>query len=161
MNQKAIAFAAIAGLCLAGAAQAAPSSGFLGTWVLDLTKAPPPAAGQPPLPKSVTRTVKDAGGGKWTTTFEEVGADGKTETPSATYSTDGAPAPVSGAPDVDMVSVTSPDANTLVVTESKAGKAVAKVTVKLSADSKQTIETVEAAGPDGKPVTQTQTWNRK
>jgi len=147
---------------LAGAsANAAPNPKFLGTWVLDMSKAPAPAAGAPAGPKSLTLVTSDAGGGKWKSTVDLVAADGKTTHQESTYTIDGKPSPISGDPNVDTIVVTSPDANTLVLAESKAGKAVGKTTVKLAASGNQQIITNEGTGPDGKPMSRTQTWNRK
>ncbi|HXZ67518.1 MAG TPA: hypothetical protein VEH07_02915 [Alphaproteobacteria bacterium] len=154
--------AAAAGMSFATvSADAAASSKFLGAWTLDLSKAPPPAAGAPPAPKSVTLVTSDAGGGKWKSAVDVVGADGKTTHQESTYTLDGKPNAVTGDANVDSIEVTCPDANTMVVAESKAGKPVSKVTVKLSADGKQQTATIEGTGPDGKPMTRTETWNRK
>jgi len=164
MKMKRIVFAAAAvvGLCFAAVgANAAASSKFLGTWVLDLSKAPPPPAGAPPAPKSITMVTSDAGGGKWKSAVDVVGADGKTTHQEATYGLDGKPSAVTGEGNVDSVEVTSPDPNTLVIAESKAGKPVSKVTSKLSADGKTQNVTIEGTGPDGKTMTRTETWNRK
>ncbi|MFZ1991290.1 MAG: hypothetical protein WAW96_16140 [Alphaproteobacteria bacterium] len=162
MRRVFFAAAAVAGLSLAAVcANAAASPKFLGTWVLDLSKMPPPAAGAPPAPKSITMVTSDAGGGKWNSAVDAVGADGKTTHQEATYSLDGKPSAVTGEGNVDSVEVTSPDPNTLVIAESKAGKPVGKVTSKLSADGKQQNVTIEGTGPDGKPMSRTETWNRK
>ena len=156
-----LAAAAVAGLALAAVtADAAASAKFLGTWNLDLSKAPPAAAGAPPAPKSVTLVTSDAGGGKWKSTIDVVGADGKTTHEESTYSLDGKPAPLTGSANADTISVTSPDADTLVIVESKAGKAGDKVTIKLSADGNQQMASTEGTGPDGKPMTRTETYNR-
>lgn len=164
MKMKRVLLVAIAaaGLSFATAnANAAPSPKFLGSWELDLSKAPPPPAGAPPAPKSITLVTADAGGGKWKSTISIVGADGKTTTQESTYTLDGKPNAVTGDANVDSITVTSPDPNTLVIAESKAGKPVSKVTDKLSADGKQQTATIEGTGPDGKPMTRTETWNRK
>jgi hypothetical protein len=156
----ATALAGIAGACVASAALAAPSPQFVGAWTLDVSKMPPGPAGEAP-PKSVTLVTKEAGG-RWTSTIEIVGPDGKTSTQElASYTADGSPTPFTSDPAIDTIVVTSPDPNTLVLKESKAGKLVQTETIKLSADGKQQVVTAEGVGPDGKPASSTETWNRK
>jgi hypothetical protein len=152
---------ALAGLWLASAQAATPDPQWLGTWELDLSKSQPDAMAGPP-PKSVTLTFKDVGGGKRSGEQVVVLTDGK-EAPraSATFSTDGTPAPLTGFPTADTVSVSYSDPRTEVVTFSKAGKVVQKMTTTLSADGKHRTSMVESTDKDGKSVHTTEIWNKK
>ena len=144
----------VAGLGLAAVtANAAPSAKFLGTWNLDLSGMP----ATPPPPKSITLTTTDAGGGKWKSTIETVGADGKSSKSEVTYAVDGKDYPVTGDPTMDTNAFTSPDPNTLVIVEKKGGKLVYTLTTKLSADGNaQNATTVTADGKSSAGV-----WKRK
>jgi hypothetical protein len=155
---------AVAGLWLAAAYAAVPDPQWLGTWELDIAKSQAPQYVDPAQwpPKSVTYTFKDAGGGKLTVQRVVVRSDGKkVESAPDTIATDGSPSPISGNPRADSVTVTYPDSHTEIVTFFKAGKTVAKQTIKLSADGRQRISSVESTDKNGKPVHTTQTWNKK
>ena len=153
-KQLLLGIVVIAGLGLAAvSANAAPSTKFIGTWNLDLSGMP----ASPPPPKSVTLVTSDAGGGKWKSTVETVGADGKTSKTEVTYAVDGKDYPITGDPNLDTNAFTSPDPNTLVIAEKKGGKLVDTLTAKLSADGNtQNATTVTA---DGK--SSAGTWKRK
>ncbi|HXZ67517.1 MAG TPA: hypothetical protein VEH07_02910 [Alphaproteobacteria bacterium] len=157
MNSKQLllGIVVVAGLSLGMvSANAAPSSKFIGTWGLDLAGMP----ASPPPPKSVTLVTSDVGGGKWKSTVETVGADGKTTKSEVTYAVDGKDYPASGDPNIDSNAFTSPDPNTLVIAEKKGGKLVDTLTTKLSADGNtQNASTVSA---DMKTTT-TGVWKRK
>ena len=102
--------------------------------------------------------TSDAGGGKWKSAVDTVGADGTSTKTEVTYAIDGKDYPVSGDPNIDSNAFTSPDPNTLVIAEKKGGKLVDTLTTKLSADGNaQNATTVSA---DGKTTT-TGTWKRK
>lgn len=146
-----------------GAAQAAiPSPQFLGTWEMDLSKTDPlpPATGDPKTtPKSVTLTVKDAGGGKWSAEIVNEMADGaKYPQPATSLSLDGTPTPSSG--DVSLV-LTIPDPSTAIITAVVNGQPVSNETYKLSADGKQMFSVEDTIGPDGTPFHTTRTFNKK
>lgn len=160
MKQKFLttALAAIACLWLATAYAATPNPQFLGTWVMDVSKMQP---APPVMPKSVTVTTKDVGGGKWVNEMVAEMPDGKHTRPGFPVSIDGTPTPIPGNPMMDSVKVTAPDANTMVITGSKSGKTVQTETYKLSANGKQLFLTSEGTAPDGKPVHRTETFNRK
>jgi hypothetical protein len=150
---------AVACLWLASAQAAAPNPQFLGTWEVDLAKTQPQA---PVMPKSVTVTVKDVGGGKWASEVVIVTADGKKQTPPPTpVSIDGTPTPVTGNPMADSLTLTAPDKDTAVVIGQKGGKTVITETSKLSADGKQMVHTRDTTGPDGKPVHVVEVLNKK
>jgi hypothetical protein len=165
MKQKRLAAtvaAVTAALWIASAQAATPSPEWLGTWELDVSKSqqPPSDPAQPP-PRSVTVTVKDLGGGKWSMQRVTVLADGKTEEAHATISADGAPSPLSGDPRFDSGSTSFPDSHTQIVILSKAGKQVQKLTMVLSADGKHRTQTTDSTDRDGKAVHSTSIWNKK
>jgi hypothetical protein len=155
---------AVAGLWLASAQAAVPNPQFLGTWKVDLSTIQPPPEGDPKkAPKSVTVTVKDVGGGKWTTEIVIEMADGTKQTrpPQPPVSVDGKPTPVSGNLTMDSVTLSCPEPNTAVVTALKDGKPVSTETSKLSADGKRMVHTIDATGPDGNPLHITEILNKK
>ena len=164
MKQKLLMFVLGAICCswLAAAQAAAPSPQFLGTWEMDLSKTdpqPPPTGDPKTTPKSVTVTVKDAGGGKWSSELVNEMADGtKYPQPATTFNLDGTPSPATG--DVTLV-VTFPDPSTAVVTAVQNGQPVSTETYKLSADGKQMVSVLDTIGPDGNPFHMTQTYNKK
>jgi hypothetical protein len=150
-----ITLAAAAALSLfAVNSDAAASSKFIGTWSLDLSKMP----ASPPPPKSITLVTSDVGGGKWKSSVTTVAPDGKSSGNSVTYAIDGKDYPVTGDPGIDTDAFASPDPNTLVITQKKAGKLVSTLTTKLSADGNTQDATTVSA--DGKTTT-TDVWKRK
>ena len=152
--------AAVVGLWLASA-QAASPDGFLGTWELDISKTPLPADPSAAVPKSVTVTIKDAGGGKRTNQVVIVSADGKkVEQTPVTYGIEGSTS-LTGNPQADSMTMTHPDASTEIVTNYKAGKQVQRSTAKLSVDGKQDVITIDSVDKNGKPVQQILIFNRK
>jgi hypothetical protein len=162
------ALGAVACLWLAAAQAGAPSPNFLGTWEVDVSKNPPasgPAGGPARTPpKSITVTVKDVGGGKWTIDRVTELADGtKRQQLGTPVTIDGRPNPVANNPMFDTIVVTSPDPTTIVITRMKEGKPVVTETSKISADGKQLSFTMDAAvpGANGNPVHATQVWNKK
>ena len=154
-KQLLLGIVVVAGLGLAAvSANAAPSAKFLGTWAMDMTGMP----ASPPPPKGITLVTSDVGGGKWKSTVETVGADGKTTKSEVTYTVDGKDYPVTGDPTIDSNAFTSPDPNTLVIAEKKGGKLVDTLTSALSADGNtQNATTVSA---DNKTTTKA-VWKRK
>ena len=137
---------------------AAERSKLIGVWNLDVSKLPLPPGGIPP--RSVTLRVADVGGGKWQTTIDTVNADGTKLHAESSYSLDGVPAPVTGAMDADTVSVTCPDADTLVMGAGKRGALATVRVFTVSADGKHQTETIVALGQNGKPTTRTNSWTR-
>jgi hypothetical protein len=150
---------AVACLWLATAQAAAPNPQFLGTWEIDLSKSQPPADEV----KSITVTIKDVGGGKWTSETAIEMADGTkpTRPQPPPVSMDGTPTPVSGNPLFDSLTVSCPDPNTVIATARKGGKLVLTETSKLSADGKRIVHTEDGTDPDGNPLHITSILNKK
>jgi hypothetical protein len=156
---SATALAAIGGACVVNAAFAAPSSQFLGTWAGDHSTLTPIAG--LPVPKSIMVTITDIGGGKWSMTTKVVTSDGRiVAREPLSLAVDGPPTPVLDNPG-SMVVTSSPDANTLILTQTKGGTVVEKTTLKLSAGGKRQVETSETTGPHGSPIRLTTILNRK
>lgn len=137
------------GLGLAAVSGQATAAGdpFIGTFAMNATKS---TADPGPLPQSSTLTTEDAGEGKVKTTGDVVLADGTTQHWEVTYLRDGTPAPMSGNPNVDTVSVKQIDPNTIEVSEMKDGASVNALTVQVSADGATMTSTVSGKMPDGK-----------
>jgi hypothetical protein len=137
------------GLGLAALSSQATAAGdpFVGTFAMNAAKS---TADPGPLPKSSTLKTEDAGQGKVKTTGDSVLADGTTQHWEVTYLRDGTPAPMSGNPNVDTVSVKQVDPNTIQVSETKAGKVVNSLTVQVSADGATMTSTITGKTPDGK-----------
>jgi hypothetical protein len=155
---------AVASLWLASAQAATPNPQVLGIWELDISKSErPPGDPSGPPPKSITRTFKDVGGGKWTHQIVVELADGKKmEQPITTFNTaDGATTTISGDSQADSMTITYRDSSTAIATFLKNGKPVEKQVDKLSADGKQLLEEVQTTDKDGKPVHYTAVWNKK
>jgi hypothetical protein len=121
--------ASISGVAIAEAAAPDP---VIGTWQLNLSKS---TFTPGPAPKTVTRTYSQSGQ-SITLVIKTVGADGKETTTQATYQLDGKDYPVTGTPDVDSLSGTRVDSNTVKFTQKKAGKAVSTGTRTVSKDGK-------------------------
>jgi hypothetical protein len=131
---------------------AAAGDPFLGTFVMNTAKS---KADPGPLGQSASVKTEDVGGGKIKTTVDAVAADGTKEHWEATYVRDGKDYPATGNPNFDTVAVTLSDPNTINVTEKKAGKVIATVVGKLSADGKSITSSVNGTNAQGQPVSST------
>ena len=140
----------------AGAATAAaPLAKFIGSWALDLSK---PEGGQT-VTKSELRISRLPGGKLQIVTFV-VRSDFTSMSSRVAFALDGNDNPVTGNRDVDASSFTSPDPNTLVIKEKKAGKLVDEVVIVVSPDGKTLTGTISGTGPDGKPTEIIKTWHK-
>jgi len=152
-RRKSIALIAVlvaAGLAAASIkAQAAGADPFIGTFVMNAAKS---TSDPGPLPKSAKVTTVDLGQGKLKTNSETVLQDGSTMKTESTYAYDGKDYPVTGNPNVETVAIKRTDANTLEVTEKKAGNVVATLTVKASADGKTINTAFNGTNAEGKPM---------
>lgn len=151
---------ALWGLGLTVAQAATPSPQFLGTWELELAKAPPPAGGpQTPAPKSITQIIKDAGDGRWSSEVVLEMPDGSQRSqPAVVFTLDGKPSPLTG--DLTLV-VLFPDPRTAAATTVDHGLPVSTETYTLSANGRQMVHVLDTTGPDGNPIHLTQTFNKK
>ena len=134
---------------------AAEPSPFLGAWQVDVSKLPVP---QPP--KSVTLKVSDVGKETWRIDIDTVSQDGAVIHADARFRLDGSPAKVSGSLVVDYVSITLPNAQTLVMGTAMMGRWSNMRVFTLSDHGMRMTETITGLGPDGKPRTRTNIWRR-
>jgi hypothetical protein len=148
-------FAAIllaAGLFSASPALAQSVSPLLGSWAVDTTRLPiPPEA----RPKSVTFTYGDAGKGKWRTTVDIIGNDGSESHAVSVATLDGAPAPVTGSSEADMIALKVPVSDVLVMALGKGGVPASTRIYTVAPDLKSMVETAVYFGADGKPIMRT------
>ena len=117
---------------------------IIGTWTLNVAKSkfsPGPAA------KSVTRTYAQTAQGV-ALTVKGVAADGSPISWHSTFKYDGKEYPVTGSPDIDMLSLHRVNANTVKNTVKKAGNVLGTGTRTVSADGK--VMTLSAKGMDAK-----------
>jgi hypothetical protein len=164
MNRKLVitTLGAAAALWLGLAQAVEPNPKFAGTWEVDISKwqPRPDDTGRPP--KSVTITIKEAGG-KWSQQVVVVDPDGKKIElpPGPPVALDGKQFPDTNDPRFDSTAIAVTDANTMVVTSSKNGKVIDKMTITLSADGNQMVSTHDTTTKDGKPYHYTNVENRQ
>ena len=139
-------------------AQTAPTSPLLGSWAVDVSRlAMPPQA----RPKSVTITFGDAGGGKWTTTVDILGADGSERHMTSTYALDGTPSAVQGdTAEADVGAVKIPAPNVMVLELARGGVPASTRVYTVAPDGKTMVETAAHLGDDGKPMLRTNYFMR-
>ena len=134
---------------------AADISPILGVWHVDVSRLPIP---QPT--KSVTLKVVAIGNDTWRMDIDTLNQDGAIIHADATFMLDGSPTQVTGSLDIDVVSITLPNARTLVMGTSLTGRWSNMRVFSLSDNNKQMTETITGLGPDGKPRTRTNIWRR-
>ncbi len=147
-----LAFAGNSVVVAAGAADP-----IVGTWQLNVAKSkfnPGPAL------KSQTRVYTESAKGI-SIKVTQVAADGTAGTQDSTFKYDGKDYPFSGSPDWDSLSLTRKDANTVVSTQKKAGKAIGTTVRTLSKDGKALTLANKGTGANGKPFNNTLVFDRK
>jgi hypothetical protein len=115
-----------------GAGTALAADAVVGTWKLNVAKS---TFSPGPAPKSQTRVYSESAQGM-TVIVKTTAADGKESSTTLTFKEDGKPYPMSGNPDVDMVSLTRVDAFTVHSTQTKAGATVGTAVRTVSKDGK-------------------------
>jgi uncharacterized ParB-like nuclease family protein len=123
---------AVGAIIAVGTGSALAADAVVGTWKLNLAKS---TFSPGPAPKSQTRIYAESGQGM-TVTVKTTTADGKDSVTTLTFKEDGKPYPMSGNPEIDMVSVTSVDALTVHSTQMKAGATVGTAVRTVSKDGK-------------------------
>lgn len=144
--------AALAGLCLATLASAAPAprpaSPFLGKWALDVQHMAP-TYGTPP--KSVTYEFVDLGKGRWETRIHIVDNGGARDM-AVGYARDGqANAGTGYAGEGDTAAVNSPAPNVLVMSLARDKQLESVRTYAVSANGKEMTESAVDVDDEGKP----------
>jgi hypothetical protein len=131
---------------------------LLGTWNVDVSKleqADPPA--------SVTMVFADAGGGRYSLSFDIVTRDGQHihAGNNSTFKPDGSLVSVPDSYELDLVTFSMPNSRTLVMGGALAGHPSHTRIWSLSDDGKSMIETI-VGHIDGKtPHIRTATWTRR
>jgi hypothetical protein len=115
---------------------------FNGTWKLNVAKS---KYNPGPGPESVTTTVKVEDGTHHVST--QATFEGKTIETSFVAKVDGTPAPVSGSPTADMISVRKTNDRTLEAKSMKAGKTIGRSRVTVSPDGKELTITGSGVNP--------------
>jgi hypothetical protein len=132
-------------------------SPLVGHWAIDVAKLPiPPEA----RPKSVVLDFHDPGGGKWSTQVEIVDQNGGRMHAEATLPLDGTPGPVTGNYWADVSAMKMPASNVLVVQLVDHGTPASTRVYSVSEDGRTLTETKAFFGKDGKPILQTNIFNR-
>jgi hypothetical protein len=140
----------VAGLLMGAVlATAQPKDPFVGAWRLDVVKS---KYSPGPAPKSVTSTYEVAGRG-YRISVKSEPASGPVQQWSFTSNLDGKETPVAGNnPNVDMVTVTRIDANTLEMVNKKSGKVTTTQRNVVAADGKTRTVTTTGADAQGQKV---------
>jgi hypothetical protein len=115
-----------------GTGSALAADAVAGTWKLNLAKS---TFSPGPAPKSQTRIYAESAQGM-TVTVKTTTADGKDSATTLTFKEDGKPYPMSGNPEIEMVSISRVDALTVHSTQTKAGVTVGTAVRTVSKDGK-------------------------
>jgi hypothetical protein len=139
------------GLVLWGdSASAQGGDAVIGTWKVNLAKS---TYSPGPPPQSLTVKIERAGDYGEKITADGTRADGQPIQIRYTVQFDGRDYPISGSPIADTVSAKRIDATTTERTDKKAGKVVATLTRKVSADGKTMTVTYKGTNAEGQAFT--------
>jgi hypothetical protein len=130
---------------------------IVGTWQLNVAKSkfnPGPAL------RSQTRVYTESAQGI-SMKVTQVAADGTAGTQESTFKYDGKDYAFSGSQDWDSLSLTRKDANTVVSTQKKAGKAIGTTVRTISKDGKVMTLANKGTGANGKPFDNMLVFDRK
>lgn len=139
---------------LAGSPTVSP---LAGRWAIDVAKLPMPPEARP---KSVTLEFHDAGDGKWATHVEILDQNGGRMHAEATLPLDGTPGPVTGNYWADVSAMKMPAPNVLVIQLVDHGNPSSTRVYSVTGDGKTLTETKAFFSKDGKPILQTNLFNR-
>lgn len=159
MKQTWMAILALAVCLVAPALMKAETNAFVGTWKLNVEKSkfPPNLA-----PKNMTRTVS-ADGDKVTYSFEGQAGDGSAVKYSFTVQYDGKDYAISGTgPNgADHIALKKINSHMTEGTLKAGDKVVATVHTTVSHDGKTTTVSSKGTDKDGKPIKQTQVYDKQ
>ena len=150
-------------LAASALAVALPQSAFaqadplLGTWKLNLAKS---SYVPGPAPRSITLNYQGAGA-NLTATADTIDPAGKSLRAVYMRIYDGQPHPTTGSPDYDASAYTRLDANTFIISRTKAGKLVEVDTQVISQDGKTTTITTRGVTAAGMPATILQVYEKQ
>lgn len=156
MSRRSIRIISLVLVFLCAPAFASDKHSLLGTWSVDVSKIQ-----QPDPPKSVTIKLAEAGDTRYKMTVIIEGADGSRSQAEGTFTPDGTAYRAEGSLDVDVVSMTTPSKNILVMGAGMDGHPASSRVFSLSDDGVHMIETIIRHLPDGTPYTRVNTWSRK
>jgi hypothetical protein len=159
MKQILMAVLALAVCLVAPALMFADTNAIVGTWKINLEKSTYPAG---TAPKSLTRTIT-LDGDKYTYSFEGTAADGSALKYSFTVKYDGKDYEITGnGPNgSDHISLKQINSHMTQGTLKKGDKVVATVHTTVSHDGKTATVSSKGVDKDGKPVKQTQVFDKQ
>jgi hypothetical protein len=159
MKQTLLAILALAVCLVAPTLIKADTNAIVGTWKINLEKSTFPAG---TAPKSLTRTIT-ADGDNVTYSFDGTAADGSALKYSFTVKYDGKDYPITGVgPNgSDHIALKQLNSHMTQGTLKKGDKVVATVTTTVSHDGKTATVSSKGTGPDGKPMKQTQVFDKQ
>jgi hypothetical protein len=159
MKQTLLALVALAVCLVAPTLMKADTSAFVGTWKINLEKSKYPAGA---APKSLTRTIT-ADGDKITYNFEGQAADGSAIKYSFTVQYDGKDYEISGNGPfgADHISLKLVNSHMTEGTLKKGDKVVSSVHTTVSHDGKTATVSGKGTDKDGKPIKQTQVYDKQ
>jgi len=129
----------------------------LGTWELNVTKS---TFNPGPAPKSETRTYV-VSGQEIKGTAKGVDSQGKAVAIEWTLVDDGKDRPVTGNPDMDMLSIKRIDSHTVESTHKRAGKVVATAKRTVSKDGKTLTISTKGTNAKGQAINNVQVFERR
>jgi hypothetical protein len=129
----------------------------VGTWELNVAKS---RFSPGPAPKSETRTYV-VSGKEIKGTSKSVDSEGKPVAVEWTVVDDGKDRPVTGTPDLDMLSIKRIDSHTVESTHKRAGKVVATATRTVSKDGKTLTITTKGTNAKGQAVDTVQVFEKR
>ena len=135
---------------------AAEKHALLGTWMVDIA-----TVQSPNPPKSVTLTLEEAGEGTYRLAVTIEASDGSKSKSEGTFMPDGSVNRVAGNQDFDVVSMTTPTRQILVMAGGFQGHPSSTRIWSLSDDGKKMIETAVRHLPDGTPYQRVVSWTRQ
>ena len=153
MKQTLLALVALAICLVAPTLMKADTSALVGTWKLNTAKSTPAGT----VPKSLTRTIT-ADGDSVSYSFEGTAADGSALKYSFTVKYDGKSYPITGTGHITLKQLNSHmTQGTLKIGD----KVIATVTTTVSHDGKTATVSSKGTDKDGKPVKQTQVYDKQ
>lgn len=126
-----------------------PSSPFLGTWELDLSRMP---ATYGPAPRRVTYRFEDIGAAKWRTVVDVTAPDNSVRNMVVDHTRDGSAAPgTADTSEADSAAFLSPAPDTLVMSLAKNGMLGSVRVYRVAADGRTMTESAASVNGDGAP----------
>lgn len=139
------------------AAEPQAKASLLGTWAVDTARLPMPPEARP---KSVTITFAGEGTDRLRTKVEVVVPSGDKLEADGVTPLDGTPTPVKSNFEADMSATTMPRPEVLIMQLAKNGEPASTRIYAMNRDGETMIETVTYFGPDGRPVSRKNYFNR-